>query len=112
MWNHKDPWWVQVHGHFKNGVVFDVTQGFVYGHLAKEKTHNCYVDVIGTKGIARMRHNFIDATIECHGINTTVRKTALFNDKKLDVFVDTFARSLVAGKKPRRATPARQRDCV
>ncbi len=98
MWNHKDPWWVQVHGTFKNGVVFDVTQGFVYGHLAKEKTHNCYVDCIGTKGIARMRHNFIDATIECHGINTTVHKTALFNDKKLDVFVDTFARSLQAGK--------------
>jgi myo-inositol 2-dehydrogenase/D-chiro-inositol 1-dehydrogenase len=98
MWNYKDPWWVQVHGTFKNGVVFDVTQGFVYGHLAKEKTHNCYVDVIGTKGIARMRHNFIDATIECHGINTTVHKTALFNDKKLDVFVDTFARSLIAGK--------------
>ena len=22
MWNHKDPWWVQVHGTFKNGVVF------------------------------------------------------------------------------------------
>ena len=98
MWNHKDPWWVQVHGQFKNGVVFDITQGFVYGHLAKEKTHNCYVDCIGTKGIARMRHNFIDATIECHGINTTVHKTALFNDKKLDVFVDTFARSLIAGK--------------
>ncbi len=98
MWNHKDPWWVQVHGQFTNGVVFDITQGFVYGHLAKEKTHNCYVDCIGTKGIARMRHNFIDATIECHGINTTVHKTALFNDKKLDVFVDNFARSLRAGK--------------
>lgn len=98
MWDYKDPWWVQVHGHFKNGVVFDITQGFVYGHLAREKTHNCYVDVIGTKGIARMRHNFIDATIEMHGINHTVRKTGLFNDKKLDVMVDLFARSLAAGK--------------
>lgn len=98
MWNHKDPWWVQVHGTFKNGVVFDITQGFVYGHLAKEKTHNCYVDVIGTKGIARMRHNFIDATIEGHGIHSTINKTAMFNDKKLDVFVDTFARSLQSGK--------------
>jgi hypothetical protein len=45
-----------------------------------------------------MRHNFIDATIECHGIHTTMHKTAHFNDKKLDVFVDTFARSLIAGK--------------
>jgi myo-inositol 2-dehydrogenase/D-chiro-inositol 1-dehydrogenase len=98
MWNHKDPWWIQVHGSFKNGVVFDITQGFVYGQLAKEKTHNCYVDVIGTKGIARMRHNFIDATIECHGVNTTLHKTALFNDKKLDIMVDLFARSLLAKK--------------
>ena len=98
MWNHKDPWWVQVHGNFKNGVVFDITQGFVYGQLAKEKTHNCYVDCIGTKGVARMRHNFIDATIECHGVNTTMHKSANFNDKKLDVFVDTFARSIISGK--------------
>src|ERR1700677_2966207 len=69
MWDYKDPWWVNVHGQFKNGVVFDITQGFVYGHLAKQKTHNCYVDVIGTKGICRMNHNFIDATIEMHGIH-------------------------------------------
>ncbi len=98
MWNHKDPWWVQVHGTFENGVVFDITQGFVYGHLAAEKTHNCYVDVIGTKGICRMRHDFKNATIECHGINHTLRKTGLFNDKKLDVMIDVFARSILAGK--------------
>jgi myo-inositol 2-dehydrogenase/D-chiro-inositol 1-dehydrogenase len=98
MWDYKDPWWVQCHGRFENGVVFDITQGFVYGHLAAEKTHNCYVDAIGTKGICRMRHNFVDATIEMHGIHNTVKRTALFNDKKLDVLVDSFARSLVAGK--------------
>ena len=98
MWDHTDPWWINAHGQFKNGVVFDITQGFVYGHLAKEKTHNCYVDVIGTKGICRMHHNFIDATIEMHGMNATVRKTALFNDKKLDVMIDIFARSVFAGK--------------
>lgn len=98
MWDYKDPWWVQVHGTFKNGIVFDITQGFVYGHLAAEKTHNCYVDLIGTQGIARMSHDFKTATIECHGTNQTIRKTALFGDKKLDVMVDTFARSLIAGK--------------
>jgi myo-inositol 2-dehydrogenase/D-chiro-inositol 1-dehydrogenase len=98
MWDYKDPWWVQSHGHFKNGIVFDITQGFVYGHLAKEKTHNCYVEAIGTRGIARMRHDFKDATIECFGINTTMKKTAMFNDKKLDVMCDLFARSIIAGK--------------
>jgi myo-inositol 2-dehydrogenase/D-chiro-inositol 1-dehydrogenase len=98
MWDYKDPWWVQCHGHFKNGIAFDITQGFVYGHLSKEKTHNCYVEAIGTRGIARMRHDFKDATIECFGVNTTMKKTALFNDKKLDVMCDLFVRSVFAGK--------------
>lgn len=98
MWGHKDPWWVQCHGTFKNGVAFDITQGFVYGHLAHTLTHNCYIDAIGTKGIARMRHDFKNATIELHGVNVTATKTALFNDKKLDVLCDVFARSVLAGK--------------
>lgn len=98
MWNYKDPWWVQAHGTFENGIVFDITQGFVYGHLAREKTHNCYVDCIGTRGIARMHHDFKNATVECHGVNHTLRKTGLFNDKKLDVMVDVFGRSILAGK--------------
>ena len=98
MWNHKSPWWVQVHGTFANGVVFDITQGFVYGHLAREKTHNCYVDLIGTQGVCRMRHDFQNATIECHGVNCTSHNTRPFNDKKLDVMCDLFLRSVRAGK--------------
>ncbi len=98
MWSHKEPWWVNVHGTFQSGVVFDITQGFVYGHLAQTKTHNCYVDVIGTKGIARMTHNFKSATIELHGVDQTISKTAPFGDKKLDVMVNVFARSMMAGR--------------
>jgi hypothetical protein len=78
--------------------VFDITQGFIYGHLAKEQTHNCYVEVIGTKGVARMKHDFAEATVELHGVHKTIRKTAPFNDKKLDVMVDVFGRSILAGK--------------
>ena len=98
MWEYKDPWWVQVHGTFENGIVFDITQGFVYGHLAKEQPHNCYVDAIGTKGVARMRHDFSMATVELYGVGETLSKTAPFNDKKLDVMVDVFAQSVIAGK--------------
>jgi myo-inositol 2-dehydrogenase/D-chiro-inositol 1-dehydrogenase len=97
-WGYKDPWWVQAHGTFENGVVFDITQGFIYGHLAKEQPHNCYVDVIGSKGVARMRHDFTKATVELYGVRTTLHKTGAFNDKKLDVMVDVFARSILAGK--------------
>jgi len=98
MWGYKDPWWVQVHGTFANGIVFDITQGFVYGHLAKQQPHNCYVDLIGTKGVARMRHDFSAASVELYGVGETLFKTAPFNDKKLDVMVDTFARSVLEGK--------------
>jgi len=97
MWGYKDPWWVQVHGTFENGIVFDITQGFIYGHLAKQQPHNCYVDAIGTKGVARMRHDFSTATLELFGVGETLHKTAPFNDKKLDVMVDVFGRSVLAG---------------
>lgn len=68
MWNYKDPWWVQCHGTFQNGIVFDVTQGFVYGQLSKNQTHNAYTDIIGTKGIVRMTHDFQTAVVELHGV--------------------------------------------
>jgi myo-inositol 2-dehydrogenase/D-chiro-inositol 1-dehydrogenase len=56
------------------------------------------LDAIGTKGVARMHHDFTKATIELHGVHETLHKTAPFNDKKLDVMVDVFARSILAGK--------------
>jgi myo-inositol 2-dehydrogenase/D-chiro-inositol 1-dehydrogenase len=97
MWSHTDPWWVQAHGTFENGVVFDITQGFVYGHLSQIQTHNCYVDIIGTKGIARMTHDFKKATVELHGTTRTEKVVDEFGDKKIDVLVDVFARSIIAG---------------
>jgi myo-inositol 2-dehydrogenase/D-chiro-inositol 1-dehydrogenase len=98
MWSYPDPWWIQVHGRFENGVVFDITQGFVYGHLSQQQTHNCYVDVIGTQGIARMTHDFKQASIDMRGVSQTVQRSADFADKKIDVMVDVFARSVMAGR--------------
>ena len=98
MWSYKDPWWVQAHGTFQNGVVFDITQGFVYGHMAEKQTHNSYIDIIGTKGIARMSHNFREATVDLHGITQTIIKTEKFGDKKIDILIDTFARAVFEGK--------------
>lgn len=64
--DYKDPWWVQCHGTFENGIAFDVTQGFVYGQLSRNQTHNAYTDIIGTKGIVRMTHDFRTAVVELH----------------------------------------------
>jgi myo-inositol 2-dehydrogenase/D-chiro-inositol 1-dehydrogenase len=100
MWSHREPWWVQTHGAFRNGVVFDITQGFVYGHMSKDQTHNCYAEVIGTKGIARMSHDFFTARVELHGVTRTETLTEPFGDKKLDILIDQFARAVSGGQVP------------
>lgn len=97
MWSYKDPWWLQCHGTFENGVVFDITQGFVYGQLAKDQTHNSYVDIIGTKGIARMTHDFRTAVVGLHGVNVTERIEKPHGGKNIDRLCDIFADSLASG---------------
>ena len=97
MWNYEEPWWLQAHGTFENGIVFDITQGHVYGQLAKDLTHNGYVDLIGTKGIARMNHNYVTATVELHGTSKTQVIKKPFGDKNLDILLHKFAQSLLQG---------------
>ena len=98
MWNYQEPWWLQCHGTFQNGITFDITQGFVYGQLAKDQTHNSYIDIIGTKGIARMTHDFKTAVVELRGVNETQRIEKPFGGKNIDVLCDLFADSIQAGK--------------
>lgn len=98
MWNYKDPWWIQCHGTFENGIVFDITQGFVYGQLAKEQTHLSYVDLIGTKGIVRMTHDFKTAVVDLHGINNTILTRLPFCGKNIDTMCNRFAKSINDGK--------------
>ena len=97
MWDYKDPWWLQCHGTFENGVVFDITQGHVYGQLSQQQTHNSYIDIIGTKGIARMIHDFKTAVVELHGVSQTIREERPFGDKNIDVLCNLFADSIVSG---------------
>jgi hypothetical protein len=78
--------------------VFDITQGACYGHLAKDKEQNCGLEAIGTLGVVRYSHDFKTVKMECHGIGQTVRKEGPYGNKKIDVMVDVFARSLDAGK--------------
>ena len=99
MWNYKDPWWVQCHGTFQNGIVFDITQGFVYGQLSKDQTHNSYVDIIGTEGIVRMTHDFKTAVVDLHGVHQTLRVEKPFGGKNIDVLCDLFADSILTGKR-------------
>ena len=97
MWDYKDPWWIQCHGTFHNGVVFDITQGFVNGQLSKDQTHNAYTDIIGTKGIVRMTHDFKTATVELHGVNRTLCLQQPFGGKNLDKLCKQMAASIRSG---------------
>ncbi len=110
MWNYKDPWWLQCHGTFENGVVFDITQGHVYGQLAQVQTHNSYVDIIGTKGIARMTHDFHTAVVELHGVNRTERIERPYGGKNIDTLCRKFEQSLRTGR--RDASLPRFRDAA
>lgn len=97
MWSWKDPWWVNAHGHFRNGVVFSITQGFVYGQLAETKVVRCGLEAIGTKGVVRMQHDFRTARIEYHGVSHTGVKEGPYGGKKLDVMCERFAQALDTG---------------
>ena len=99
MWNYKDPWYLQCHGTFENGIVFDITQGHVYGQLSKDQTHNSYIDIIGTKGIVRMSHDFKTAVVELRGVNKTIREERPFGEKNIDVLCRLFAESILSGKR-------------
>ena len=97
MWNYKDPWWIQCHGTFENGIVYDITQGFVYGQLAKDQTHNSYIDIIGTKGIAHMTHDFKTAHVSIHGVSKTLELEKPFGGKNIDTLLAEMADSIQQG---------------
>ena len=99
MWDYKDPWWLQCHGTFENGIVYDITQGFVYGQLSKDQTHNSYIDIIGTKGIARMTHDFKTATVELRGVTRTETIKKPFGGKNIDRLCAKFAASIRSGER-------------
>lgn len=99
MWSWKDPWWLQVHGTMQNGVIFDITQGFVYGQLSKDQTHNSYVELIGTQGFCRMTHDFKTAVIDLHGVNVTERIERPHGGKNIDVLIRQMAESILSGQR-------------
>ncbi len=99
MWSWKDPWWLQVHGTFENGIVYDITQGFVYGQLSQQQTHNSYVELIGTKGFCRMTHDFKTAVVDIHGVSETRHIERPFGGKNIDRLIEEMADSIRTGRR-------------
>lgn len=105
MWNWKDPWWIQAGGTFENGIVFDITQGFVYGQLSKDQTHESYAEVIGTKGTVRMTHDFKTARVEMRGVSRTVIEEKPFGGKNLGALLSGMA-AVLRGSRPADTLPS------
>ena len=99
MWDYKDPWWINSHGTFRNGIVFDITQGFVYGQLSKDQTHHSYVDLIGTEGVVHMTHDFKTARVELRGTDVTEFVERPYGEKNLDILCREMGRSILEGKR-------------
>lgn len=102
MWAYKDPWWLQCQGTFENGVVFDITQSHAYGQLSAKQTHNSYMDILGTKGIARMTHDFKTAVVEIHGVNRTERIEKNYGGKNIGTLLELMADSIESGVRDKR----------
>lgn len=97
MWGYKDPWWLTCHGTFENGVVFEITQGFVYGQLSKDQTHNSGMELIGSKGVVRETHDFRTAVVDERGVSITRRIEQPYGDKNIDRLYDEMAASIHSG---------------
>lgn len=101
MWDYKDPWWLQCHGTFENGIIYDITQGFVYGQLAAVQTHNSYMELIGTKGFVRMHHDFKTAVVEKHGVTVTETIERPYGGKNIDRLYELTAQAIRHGDSSR-----------
>lgn len=97
IWAWPDPWWVDAHGSFQNGVVFSVTQGFCYGQGAETITARSTFEAIGTHGVVRMRHDFREVVVDFHGTSHTETQRGPYEGKKLDVLAHLLAESLDVG---------------
>src|SRR5690606_15389984 len=97
MWDEPRPWWGTVHGHFQNGVAFEITNGFVYGQMAERPIAHSGFECIGTKGVVRFEHDFSEVRLKMHGVTRTVDKTGPYGGKKFEVMLDLIARSIEAG---------------
>ena len=98
IWAWPDPWWVDAHGSFQNGVVFSVTQGFCYGQGAETIPARSGLEAIGTLGVVRMQHDFREVVVAYHGVSHTEMKRGPYEGKKLDILADQLAASLDAGR--------------
>lgn len=96
-WGHPEPWQVEAIGRFENGVTFAITQGFIFGHEAAEKRVSCGLEVIGSRGVIVMEHDFDTVRIDLRGTETVSQESGPYGGKKLDVMAARLAAAINGG---------------
>ena len=69
-----------------------------YDEAWRDMRINSYTDLIGTKGIVRMTHDFKTAVVDLHGITRTEKIEKPYGGKNIDTMCALFADSIEAGK--------------
>lgn len=77
-------------------MVFSIVQGFVFGHEARDRTYCCGLEIIGTRGVVKMEHDFDTVQVHLHGHSRTEHPTGPYVGKKLDVMAHRLAASIRA----------------
>ena len=96
-WGHPDPWWVDVHGTFENDVFFQVTNGFNFAQEADAPRTSCGLEIIGTKGVILMDHDFKTVTVDLRGHTQTCLEEFPYGGKKVDVMARRLAEAINGG---------------
>ena len=96
-WGHPDPWWVDVHGTFENGVFFQITNGFIFAQEAHTPRTSCGLEIIGTKGVIVMEHDFETVTVDLRGHTQTSLEEFPYGGKKVDVMARRLAEAIQGG---------------
>ena len=84
-------------GTFENGVVFSITQGFIYGQEAAQPRISSGLEIIGTRGVAVMHHDFATVKIDLHGVTQTISEEMPYGDKKLPIMAQRLATAIHGG---------------
>lgn len=96
-WGHPDPWWVDVHGTFENDIFFQVTNGFNFGQEADSPRTSCGLEIMGTKGVIVMEHDFRTVTVDLRGHTQTHLERFPYGGKKVDVMARRLAEAIQGG---------------
>lgn len=82
------------HGICENGVGFEINNSFCYATLADTQRNHSFVELIGSKGVITIRHDFNNSYVEINTPEETIRRTQPYGGKNLKTLYAEFAAAI------------------